>query len=200
MPGRGAVLVVSDDEETRDLISQICRRAGYPISVVSTGHDALMSSRRTRPSVVLLDVELPDMTGYEACVELRERAGDHLPIVFLSGNRTESSDAVAGLLIGADDYMTKPFDPDELLARVRALLARSADQHPGADTPLTNREAEVLGLLAQGLSQEGIAEVLFISPKTVSTHIQRILPKLGVHSRTEAVARAYRDGLIPQHR
>jgi DNA-binding NarL/FixJ family response regulator len=200
MPGRGAVLVVTDDEETRDLISQICRRAGYPISVVSTGHEALTSSRRTRPSVVLLDLELPDMSGYEACVELRELAGDHLPIVFLSGNRTESSDAVAGLLIGADDYMTKPFDPDELLARVRALLARTANMHHGADTPLTNREVEVLGLLAEGLSQEGIAEVLFISPKTVSTHIQRILPKLGVHSRTEAVALAYRDGLIPQRR
>jgi DNA-binding NarL/FixJ family response regulator len=197
MPGRGPILAVSDDEETRELISDICRRAGYPISVVSTGREALTSCRRTRPALVLLDLELPDMTGYEACVELRERCGEHLLVIFLSANRTESSDRVAGLLLGADDYVIKPFDPDELLARVRVLLARTADLHPAAEASLTKRETEVLLLLAEGLGQEEIAEVLFISPKTVSTHIQRILPKLGVHSRTEAVARAYRDGLIP---
>jgi DNA-binding NarL/FixJ family response regulator len=200
MPGRGAILVVSADEDMCELISQISRRAGYPVSVVSTGREAMTSSRRTRPALVLLDLELPDMTGYEACVELRERNDGYLPIVFLSGSRTESSDRVAGLLIGADDYVTKPFDPDELLARIRVLLARTADLHPAADALLTNRETEVLGLLAEGLSQVEIAKVLFISPKTVSTHIQRILPKLGVHSRTEAVARAYQDGLIPQGR
>jgi len=196
---RGAILVVSADEQARELIAQMCLRAGFAISVVSTGREALASSRGSNPSLILLDIELPDMTGYEACVELRERAGERLPIIFLSGHRTESSDRVAGLLIGADDYVTKPFDPDELLARMRVLLSRAISTQR-LDTNLTNREVEVLGLLADGLSQEEIAEALFISAKTVSTHVQRILPKLGVHSRTEAVARAFRDGLIAGRR
>lgn len=103
---------------------------------------------------------------------------------------------MAGLLIGADDYLAMPFDSGELLARARRLLARAPSPVPSIDVPLTGREQQVLQLLADGLSQDEIAKELFISPKTVGTHIQRILAKLGVHSRTEAVALAFRHGLV----
>ena len=107
--------------------------------------------------------------------------------MFLSGDRTESFDRVAGLLIGADDYMTKPFDADELIARVTRMLERldsSLAQSLEADRfGLTPRECEVLGLLVDGLYQPEIAERLYLSPKTVGTHIQRIMGKMGVKSR-----------------
>jgi DNA-binding NarL/FixJ family response regulator len=117
----------------------------------------------------------------------------------------ETPDRVAGLLIGADDYIVKPFDPDELLARVRRLLLRSSRSANGTDrrrghsdalAALTPREREVLGLLARGSDQEEIAASLFISPKTVATHIQRLLAKLGVHSRAQAVAFAHQEQLL----
>jgi DNA-binding NarL/FixJ family response regulator len=194
--GEEDVLVVTLDDAVRDSLTQRFARAGYAITHVASGEDALAAALRTRPSLVVLDLELRDMTGYEVCYELRERVGQDLPIILVSAERTEPSDRVAGLLIGADDYLAKPFDPDELLARARRLLARSSPPSGAEDASLTGREAQVLQLLADGLSQEGIAKELFISSKTVSTHIQRILTKLEVHSRTEAVALAYRQGLV----
>jgi DNA-binding NarL/FixJ family response regulator len=156
------------------------------------------SVKKRRPSLVILDLdhELADMSGYEVCFELRRIAGEDLPIILLSGERTDSEDRVAGLLIGGDDYVTKPFDPDELLARSRRILSRTKATPPAWDAPLTGRELQVLQLLAAGLTQESIAKELYISSKTVGTHIQRVLSKLGVHSRTEAVALAYQSGLM----
>ena len=190
------VLVVTLDDDVRDTARRLFDRAGLTDSSVTTGEEGLAAAARQRPALVVLDLELDDMTGYEVCYVLRERLGDDLPIIVVSGDRTESSDRVAGLLIGADDYLAKPFDPDELLARARRLLSHAPALPPSADTPLTGREGEILQMLADGGSQETIAKELFISPKTVATHIQRILTKLGVHSRTEAVALAYRDGLV----
>jgi DNA-binding NarL/FixJ family response regulator len=153
-----------------------------------------------QPALVLLDVNLAEVSGYEVCRELRDRYGSDIAIIFLSGDRTEPYDRVAGLLVGADDYIVKPFDEGELLARVRSALRHSgapsngSEADPAAET-LTNREREILTLLARGLTQAQIAEKLFISPKTVGGHIQRILEKLDVHSRAQAVALAHEHGL-----
>jgi DNA-binding NarL/FixJ family response regulator len=194
--GEGDVLLVTLDDDVRNTLIRLFRRAGYVTTHFASGEDALVAALRARPSLVVLDLELRDMTGYEVCYELRERVGHDLPIILLSSERTEPSDRVAGFLIGADDYMAKPFDPDELLARSRRLLARSSPPSGIEDAPLTGREIQVLQLLADGLPQDAIAKELFISPKTVSTHIQRVLTKLDVHSRTEAVALAFREGLV----
>src|SRR5213078_1111954 len=99
---------------------------------------------------------------------------------------------VAGLLLGADDYLVKPIQFDHLLARVRRLVAQPAPVVGPVASPLTPREQEVLGLLAEGLEQDEIANRLFITPKTVAKHIERILGKLGVRSRAQAVALALR--------
>jgi DNA-binding NarL/FixJ family response regulator len=192
----GQVLVVSADDEVGRAVTRAFERLGYDAHTVATGEDALVATLQTRPVLVVLDLELEDMTGYEVCYELRERSGEDLPIVLVSGDRTEPSDRVAGLLIGADEYLFKPLDPDELLARARRLLSRTPVATLAMDSPLTAREVQVLQLLADGLPQDAIAKDLFISSKTVATHIQRILTKLGVHSRTEAVAMAYREGLV----
>src|SRR5205823_14272022 len=123
---------------------------------------------------------------------LRNRYGPSLPIVFLSGERIEQYDRAAGLLIGADDYLFKPVSQDELLARIRTLTARSEYE----EIPLTRREREVIGLLADGLSGREIADRLVISPSTAAKHIEHAVGKLGVRSHTQAVVKAYRLHLI----
>jgi DNA-binding NarL/FixJ family response regulator len=191
----GILLVTSDHDAGPDL-SRLFKGAGFAVTEVGTGQEALTHAKRVRPAVVLLDVKLDDIPGYEVCYQLRQRFGEELSIIFMSGDRTEPEDRVAGLLIGADDYVTKPFDSNELLARVRRSIVKTPPPEGSSDSALTPREQEVLGLLADGVGPEEIARKLFISPKTVGTHIQRILTKLKVHSRMEAVAMAYRTGLV----
>jgi DNA-binding NarL/FixJ family response regulator len=193
---RERILVVDDDEGFRSMLSVVFRQAGYRAREAATGEEALELARRERPALVVLDVCLPGISGYEVCHELREAFGDRLPIVFVSGQRTESLDRVAGLLLGGDDYLVKPFAPDELLIRVHKLIRRAAPFSAAAGPRLTTRELDVLRLLADGLGQDEIAERLFISAKTVATHIEHILAKLGVRSRAQAVALAFRDQLV----
>jgi DNA-binding NarL/FixJ family response regulator len=197
----GTILIVDDDSNYRASVASILGRVGYGTREASSGEEALSSVRNERPSCVLLDVLLPGVTGYAVCRELRDEYGEVLPIIFVTGERTEPGDRVAGLLLGADDYVLKPFDPDELVARLRRLLIRSdlAARGNGEQARdlfgLTSREQDILMLLADGIGQKAIAEELVLSPKTVATHIQRILAKLGAHSRAEAVAVAHREGL-----
>jgi DNA-binding NarL/FixJ family response regulator len=103
---------------------------------------------------------------------------------------------MAGLLIGADEYLAKPWAADELLLRVQRLIGRVAPAAPALAAVLTIREREVLQLLAQGLSQKEIALQLYLSPKTVNSHAERLYEKLSVHSKTQAVAVAFRQGLV----
>lgn len=191
----GAVVVVDDDASLRALVREVLRRAGFETVEAACGSEALELAEAAQPALVVLDVSLPGgISGYEVCRALRERFGQEVPVLFLSGERTESFDRVAGLMVGGDDYLTKPFAPDELVARVHALLRRGPS--PSRRLGLTAREQEVLGLLAEGRTQKQIAEELVISPKTVGAHIERILGKLDVHSRAEAVAMAYRLDLV----
>jgi len=195
------ILVVDRNTGTRSQVSRLLARMGYETQQAQNGREALEAARQISPALVLLEVNLAEVSGYEVCRELRDRFGDDIAIIFLSGDRTEPYDRVAGLLLGADDYIVKPFDEGELLARVRSALRHSAvppnngsQGNPAAET-LTSREREVLKLLARGLTQAEIAGKLFISPKTVGGHIQRVLTKLGVHSRAQAVAFAHEQGL-----
>lgn len=201
VPEGGAILIVDDDARYLEFVSSVLERAGFGIQKELTGEGALAAVERERPACVLLDVQLPGVTGYVVCKELRDKYGRQLPIIFVTGERTEASDRVAGLLLGADDYITKPFDPDELVARVRGATSRVTTGHESGNGGfgLTAREREVLRLLAAGRSQTAVALELVISPKTVGTHIQRILTKLGAHSRAEAVALAHRHGLADEH-
>ena len=203
MESCGSVLIVDDDAGFRDLISTLLIRAGLAVEEASGGEEALHAVRARRPQVVLLDVFLPDISGYEVCRELKHEFGDDLPVVFISGERTESGDRVAGLLVGADDYVSKSIDPSELLARVLRFVPvtpRRGARRNGRATELhgdlTRRELQVLQLLAEGRRSSDIAKELVISPKTVASHIQGILAKLQVGSQAQAVAVAYRDDLI----
>jgi RNA polymerase sigma factor (sigma-70 family) len=196
-PG-GGILVVDDDAAFRSFVVELLETVGYATTELESGAAVLSTVAEERPAGVVLEVQLPGLNGYELCRELRNRYGSSIAIVFVSGDRTEALDRAAGLLIGADDYLTKPVDPAELIARVTRLVDRPRSNGESAKSngkleALTQRESEVLDLLAEGLGQEEIADRLVISPKTVATHIQRILSKLEVRSRAQAVALALRD-------
>ena len=188
----GPVLIADEDPTSRGDLARLLEAAGYEIVQVASGEEALRAVREITPSIVLLEIPLGSLSGYEVCRALREEDRE-MPVVFVSGSRTESYDRVAGLLVGANDYIVKPYAPDELLTRVRHLVRRSQALSPSVTARLTDREREVLQLLATGLRQDDIAERLFISRKTVGTHIGNILRKLGVRSQAQAVVVAYRE-------
>jgi DNA-binding NarL/FixJ family response regulator len=193
----GPIFVVDDDKEFRSYVAEVLENAGYRTEQLDNGSAVLAAATADQPAVVVLDVQLPGLNGYEVCRELRDRFGEDVRVLFVSGERMDALDRSAGLLLGADDYMVKPVDAGELLARVRRLIAPPTPvADPGAPDAkldsLTKREHEVLDLLAEGHQQDEIARELVISPKTVATHIQRILGKLEVRSRAQAVAVALR--------
>ncbi len=196
---RDLVLTVEDDPQYRRYLVDQLTQAGYETCEAETGVEALDAARALRPRVVLVDVHLPGLTGYEICRRLRDEFGHSIGIAFVSGTRIESYDRSAGLLVGADDYLVKSIEPDELVARVRALMRRlppPAKAKPSPHLALTKREREILSLLAEGLKQGEIARRLVISPKTVGTHIEHVLSKLGVSNRAQAVAAAYQLGIL----
>jgi two-component system, LuxR family, response regulator FixJ len=192
---RHPIFVVDDDDGFRSFVAELLGNAGYRTEELATGSQVLRAVMAEQPAAVVLDVQLPDLNGYEVYRELRDRYGDAIPIIFVSGERIDALDRTAGLLLGADDYLVKPVDPGELIARIRRLVeppqSSETASSNGLDS-LTKREHEVLDLLAQGHPQDEIARELVITPKTVSTHIQRILGKLEVRSRAQAVAVALR--------
>jgi DNA-binding response OmpR family regulator len=117
----GTVLVVEDEESIASLISAYLKRDGYDVQWTRSGQEALLLLDRARPCAVILDLGLPDMDGFEVCRRIRARS--RVPILMVTA-RDEEPDRIAGLEVGADDYISKPFSPRELVARVRAVLRR----------------------------------------------------------------------------
>ena len=118
-----SILVVDDDPTVSDVVRRYLERAGYQVRLAADGHGALASFARDRPDLVVLDLMLPGIDGLEVCRRLRTGA-DGVPIVMLTA-LGEESDRVLGLQLGADDYVTKPFSPRELVLRVQSVLRRS---------------------------------------------------------------------------
>ncbi len=126
------VLVVEDEESFSDALSYMLRKEGFEVSVAPTGTSALTEFDRTGADIVLLDLMLPEMSGTEVCRQLRQRS--HVPIIMVTARDSEI-DKVVGLEIGADDYVTKPYSPRELVARIRAVLRRQSSDAVEVSTP-----------------------------------------------------------------
>ncbi|NBH09097.1 response regulator transcription factor [Amycolatopsis sp. SID8362] len=131
-PGRGLVLVVEDEAAIAELAALYLKRDGFGVHVEADGGRALDAVRRLKPVAIVLDIGLSGMDGIEICKALRA-AGDWTPVLFVTA-RDDELDRLLGLEIGADDYLTKPFSPRELAARVRTVLRRASGATPAAET------------------------------------------------------------------
>jgi DNA-binding response OmpR family regulator len=127
---KGQLLVVEDDGDIAEMLRMYFNGQGYDVEVVTTGSAALASTHKNIPSLIILDIILPDMDGYTICQELRTQPRtSHIPIIFLT-QKDERSDRISGLELGADDYITKPFDIEELRLRVQNAIRRGAQENP----------------------------------------------------------------------
>jgi DNA-binding response OmpR family regulator len=180
------VLVVDDEAKITEVVCSYLRKAGYEPLVASDGAGALRLVDREEPCLVILDLMLPDMTGEEVCKRLRARS--RVPIIMLTA-KVEDADAVRGLTLGADDYVTKPFSPRQLMARVAAVLRRSAaDRAPLSSLLTFGGDDLVIDVEAKVARKGGVAANL--TPREF-----RILALLAanpgrVFSREELIARA----------
>src|SRR5580658_8721880 len=126
------VLVVDDEPNIRELVQVALKFHGCSVTTAATGRDTLRYAEANRPDLIVLDVMLPDMDGFEVCRRLRA-AGNEVPVIFLTARDT-SSDTVTGLALGGDDYVTKPFSVEALVARVRAVLRRASRSAPDGES------------------------------------------------------------------
>jgi DNA-binding NarL/FixJ family response regulator len=193
----GDTIVIADPvEQSRTELATVLSSAGYVVAQTDRGDEALTLARSLNPAAVILEIPLGGLCGYEVCRILKDDPGFEAPVVFISRVRTEPYDRIVGLMLDADDYIVSPYLPGELLARLNNVMTRTRGPVPEPRTILTAREGEILDLMSEGLRHREIARRLFISPKTVGSHVDHILRKLGVRSSREAVSVAYRQGII----
>jgi len=197
------ILVIEDEPEMRRNIRTILELEDFNVVAASNGREGLALARTESPDLVLCDVMMPELDGYQVLQGLREEKNTaNLPFIFLTA-KGEKADFRAGMNHGADDYLAKPVSADELLTAVNVRLERAAMQEkiaefrPNFDSPaplqklgLTPREAEVLLWVAQGKSNSEIATILGMSEGTVKKHLEHIFEKLGVESRNGATLSA----------
>jgi len=181
------VLVIEDDRNTANLIALYLKRDGFQALLAADGESGLAMAERHRPDLIILDLMLPKVDGWEVCRRLRRRS--EIPVIMLTA-RGEEVDRVAGLTLGADDYMVKPFSPRELVARVKAVLRRAPRPEPGRSSQLSHADV-VLDLDKRRLNVSGrsvaltphefaLLEALMSAPGRIFTRdelLGRIYPK-----------------------
>jgi DNA-binding NarL/FixJ family response regulator len=191
------LLLVDDDPNLILLVKDYLEFRGYEVITAGNGHEALEAMSDFMPDLIICDVMMPEMDGYSFVEKVRENSDTSwIPVMFLSA-KGQSSDRVRGLTTGADVYMVKPFEPEELVAQVESSLKhteRLLQMQGGILQPtltldreveLTPTETRVIHLVAKGMSNREIAETLNVSQRTVESHVSNMLSKTGLHNRTE---------------
>ena len=192
------IAIIEDDAQTRENLQIILEMEGFRAPTAPNGRAGLELVKRELPDLVLCDVSMPELDGHEVLRELRSNEKTcAIPFVFLTA-RGEKRDVRDGMNMGADDYLTKPADAEDLLAAIQSRLARQesfrstgASPDFSSSTPLqalglTAREAEVLCWVAQGKTNSEVAMILAMSDKTVKVHLGHVFEKLNVETRTAA--------------
>lgn len=199
---RRCVFIVDDDREAREALTDLLAAEGFEVAAFSTALEFLESVDRTQRGCIVLDINLPGISGLDLQHILKERGND-LPIIFLTGYG-DVPKATAGLKGGAVDFLEKPVDAEILIEAVRQALeigARRSEHKARLEeletlySHLTPREKEIIVLLARGHSAKQIGRVLGISHRTAEIHRARIMDKLEVQSLAELVTLAVRLGL-----
>jgi diguanylate cyclase (GGDEF)-like protein len=208
------VLIVDDAADVRQLAQMSLTAAGFVVEEAGSGAAGVTMARRLQPSCVLLDLNMPGMNGLEACKELRAQAETRGCTIVMLTTSVEAADKAEAFLVGADDYIIKPFAPRDLVSRVRAAIKRrrdtvssvgrqidavlldmlkvARDQTPEVDLmseseKLSTRQLEVLRRLLAGERVPSIARALYLSQSTVRNHLSVIYQRLGVHSQEELI-------------
>ena len=195
---RKKILCIEDDRESAMLIAEELVDRGYEVSIAHNGQDGLLAILKDRPDLVLCDVSMPVMSGFEVLERLNEIAPrfGQIPFVFLTA-LTDRDNELKGRRLGADDYVTKPIDFDLLATIVSARLAGVARiKLLPKLVKLTDREIDVLTGVARGETSAAIARRLHMSKRTVNFHLDNARVKLGAATRTEAALKATTGGLI----
>jgi DNA-binding NarL/FixJ family response regulator len=195
------LLVVDDDAGLLLAVSDTLRAEGYDVETARRGAEALVIVAQVLPDLIISDIRMPGMDGYQLVRNLRSNPRTRLvPIIFLTA-KDETGDRIQGFRTGVDAYLTKPFEPDELVAVVAAILQRVERTHSDLarlfsdsvpdepelvrDEQLTDAEWRVAETVARGLTNKEIAAELKLSLRTVEGHISRILDKKNLNNRVE---------------
>lgn len=194
------LLIVDDEPNLLRAVAVCLRGEGYEVDTARSGAEALVRVAQRLPDLIVSDIRMPRMDGYAFARQLRANPRtDLIPIVFLTA-KDESSERIAGIRSGVDAYLTKPFEPDELIAVIENILARVERTHAeiarliGSNThehitfideELTEAEQRIAAAVASGLSNKDIASELGISVRTVENHISHILAKKNFDNRVE---------------
>ncbi len=196
------LLVVDDEPNLLRAVAACLKAENYEVSTARSGHEALLQLAESIPDLIISDIRMPGMDGYKLARQLRGAPRTALvPIVFLTA-KDETADRIEGFRAGIDAYLTKPFEPDELIAVVNAILHRVERTHSQIarlvssggiedasvtfqDEALTDAESRVAVAVSRGLSNKEIAAKLEISVRTVENHISHILDKKGFSNRVE---------------
>ncbi len=193
------LMLVDDDPNLVLLVRDYLEFRGYHVVTAENGLKALERLEDQIPDLIICDIMMPEMDGYTLVKKVREDTRmSWIPVLFLSA-KGQSQDKVKGLNTGADVYIVKPFEPEELVAQVESSLRQAArlskrntpniegpptiQARPGVE--LTPTELKVVQLVAQGLANRDIAKVMKVSQRTIESHVSNMLNKTGLHNRTE---------------